>query len=71
VNRPDGVELLGQTNASPIAHMENFFDSIRTGKETNCPFDLGFKVSIACRMAVDSYRNGRTMKWDHTKEEIV
>jgi hypothetical protein len=51
--------------------MENFFDCIRSGKETNCPFDLGFRVSIACRMAVDSYRKGRAVKWDPAKEEIV
>jgi predicted dehydrogenase len=71
VNRPDGVEKVGTTTATPIAHMENFFDCIRSKKETNCPFDLGFRVSIACRMAVDSYRLGRTLKWDTVKEEIV
>jgi len=71
VNRPDGAEIVGMTTATPIAHMENFFDCIRSGKETNCPFDLGFRVSIACRMAVDSYRKGRAMKWDPAKEEIV
>ncbi len=71
VNRPDGTEAIGSTTASPIAHMENFFDCIRSGKETNCPFDLGFRVSIACRMAVDSYRKGRAVKWDPAKEEIV
>jgi hypothetical protein len=47
------------------------FNSIRSGKETNCPFDLVFRVSIACRMAVDSYRKSRAMKWDPVKEEIV
>ncbi len=26
---------------------------------------------IACRMAVDSYRSGRTMRWDPVREEIV
>jgi hypothetical protein len=71
VNRPDGVEMLGQTRGGPNAHMENFLDSIRTGKEPNCPFELGFRVSIACRMAVDSYRQGRTLRWDATREEIV
>ena len=71
VNRPDAAESLGQTVRSPIAHMENFFDCIRSGKETNCPFELGFKVSIACRMAVDSYRKNRTLRWDPVKEEIV
>jgi len=28
-------------------------------------------VSIACRMAVQSYREGRTVTWDAAKEEIV
>jgi hypothetical protein len=28
-------------------------------------------VSIACRMAVESYRQGRTMHWDAVREEIV
>ena len=37
----------------------------------NCPFDLGFRVAIACRMAVESYRQQRTMRWDAAKEEIV
>jgi len=71
VNRPDGTEAVGATTATPIAHMENFFNCIRSGKETNCPFDLGFRVSIACRMAVESYRLGRTVRWDAAKEEIV
>ncbi len=71
VNRRDGQEVTGQTRTPPGAHMQNFLDCIRTGKEPNCPFELGFRVSIACRMAVDSYRQGRTMRWDPAKEEIV
>ncbi|MES1260835.1 MAG: Gfo/Idh/MocA family oxidoreductase [Acidobacteriota bacterium] len=71
VNRPEGVEMLGQTPTSPRAHMQNFIDCVRSGKETNCPFELGFRVSVACRMAVESYRQGRTVKWDPNKEEIV
>jgi hypothetical protein len=51
--------------------MQNFLDCVRSGKETNCPFDLGFRVSIACRMAVDSYRQQRTLRWDPQTEEIV
>ena len=71
VNRPDGVEMLGQSPTPPRAHMQNFLDCVRGGKETNCPFEVGFRVSIACRMAVESYRQCRTMKWDPDKEEIV
>jgi len=71
VNRPDGLETLGQTPTQPRAHMQNFIDCIRSGKQPNCPFDVGYRVSIACRMAVESYRQGRTVKWDSKKEEIV
>ncbi len=71
VNRPDAVEMVGQTKTEPRAHMQNFLDAIRTGKEPNCPFELGYRVSIACRMAVESYRTGRTVRWDPHKEEIV
>jgi hypothetical protein len=51
--------------------MQNFLDCIRTGKEPNCSFDLGYRVSIACRMSVESYRRNRTMHWDAQKELIV
>jgi predicted dehydrogenase len=71
INRPDGVELLGRTTAPANAHMQNFLECIRTGKEPNCSFDLGFRVSIACRMSVESYRRNRTMRWDAQKEAIV
>jgi predicted dehydrogenase len=71
VNRPDGLELVGKTATPVNAHMQNFLDSIRSGAATNCPFELGFRVSIACRMAVESYRRGRTVRWDARKEEIV
>ncbi len=71
VNRPDGNELLGLTKTSPNAHVQNFLDCIRSGHEPNCPFELGYRVSIACRMAVESYRQGKTMHWDASREEIV
>jgi hypothetical protein len=51
--------------------MQNFLDCIRSGQETNCPLEVGFRVSVACRMAVESYRQQRAMRWDAAKEEIV
>jgi predicted dehydrogenase len=71
VNRPGGNEMMGPTRSMPRAHMQNFLDCIRSGQEPNCPFDLGFRVSIACRMAVESYRQQRTVRWDAAREEIV
>jgi hypothetical protein len=70
-NRPTVVEMAGRSSHVPQAHMENFFDCVRSGKEPNCPFDLGFRVSVASRMAVDSYRLGRALRWDAVREEIV
>ncbi len=71
VNRPDGIEMLGQTNTAPRAHMQNFLDSIRTGRPTNCPFEIGYRVSIACSMAIESFYAQRTVRWDPATEEIV
>jgi len=71
VNRPDGTEMMGATKTPPNAHMQNFLDCVRSGKEPNCPFELGFRVSIGCRMAVESYRQGRPVRWDAATEEIV
>jgi predicted dehydrogenase len=76
VNRPDGAEMLSRTNTPPRAHMQNFLDVVRndnarTGQQTNCSFDIGFRVSIACSMAIESFYAGRTVRWDPAKEEIV
>ncbi len=53
------------------SHMQNFFDCVRSRKEPACPFEIGFRSAIACQMAVRSYREGRTMTWDETTEDIV
>jgi predicted dehydrogenase len=52
-------------------HMQNFFDCVRSRKEPNCPFEIGFRSAIACRMAITSYRRGETVRWDAEREEIV
>jgi hypothetical protein len=51
--------------------MQNFLDCIREGREPNCPFEVGYKVSIACRMAIESYLQRRTVYWNPETEEIV
>lgn len=71
VNRPKDEEVLGSTRTEPRAHMQNFLDSVRGTAKPNCPFDVGYRVSIACRMAVESYRQKRTIHWDASKEEMV
>jgi predicted dehydrogenase len=69
VNRPQAAEIVGSHAGEN--HMENFLDSIRSGQPPACPFEIGFRTSIACRMAVESYRQGRTVQWDERREVIV
>jgi len=71
INRPEGNEMAGRLTSVPHAHMQNFFDAIRGAAKPNCPFETGYRVSIACRMALESHRLGRTVYWDAAKEEIV
>jgi predicted dehydrogenase len=52
-------------------HMQNFFDCMRSRKEPDCPFELGFRSAIACQMAIASYRQQRTVRWDPATEQIV
>jgi predicted dehydrogenase len=52
-------------------HMQNFFDCIRSRKQPICPFEMGFRSAIACQMAIASYRQQRTVRWDSQAEDIV
>jgi predicted dehydrogenase len=52
-------------------HMRNFFECVRSRQEPNCPFEMGFRTAIACRMAIASYRLQRTVRWDPQLEDIV
>jgi predicted dehydrogenase len=66
---PDIVGV-GDTHMTQ-AHMQNFFDCVRSRKEPNCPFDIGFRSAITCQMAITSYRRGRAVQWDEGREDIV
>ena len=76
VNRREPAEFKGQAvdrgqNHLDEFHVRNFLECITTGKETNTPFELGFRVAIASRMAVEAYRQERMIRWDPVKEQIV
>ncbi|MEO8428082.1 MAG: Gfo/Idh/MocA family oxidoreductase [Verrucomicrobiota bacterium] len=52
-------------------HMQNFFDCVRSRQEPICPFEVGFRSAITCQMAIASYRQQHTVRWDPRSEEIV
>ena len=69
--RRERQQTTGAYSDATDAHMQNFFDCVKSRKEPNCPFEIGFRTAIACQMAVRSYREGRTVKWDEKIEDIV
>jgi predicted dehydrogenase len=75
VNRREPGEMFSETaqsyRISEPALVQDFVDCVRTGREPRAPFELGFRTAIACRMAVESYRQARLVRWDAVKEEIV
>jgi predicted dehydrogenase len=60
----------GYLDSTP-QHFQNFFDCVRSRKEPICPFEAGHRSAIACQMAIASYRQGRTVRWDAQAEDIV
>ncbi len=65
-------DIVGSSDdADTDAHMRNFFDCVRSRKEPNCSFELGFRSAIACQMAIASLRQGRTVQWDTQKADII
>ena len=69
VNRPGAHEEFSSPPGGQ--HMQNFLDCVRTGRTPNCPPEIGFRAAVACRMAVESYRQRRTVRWDSLREQIV
>ena len=64
-------DIVGSDDDDTAAHIRNFFDCVRNRKEPNCPFELGYNSAVACQMAITSLRQGRAVKWDAAKGDIV
>jgi predicted dehydrogenase len=49
----------------------NFIDVLRGQDKLACNVELGCSTMVAIKMAVESYRQGRTLTWDARKEKVV
>ncbi|MGO8785971.1 MAG: Gfo/Idh/MocA family protein [Terriglobia bacterium] len=67
---PEGGQTKGFFDSTG-AHMQNFFDCVRSRQKPNCPFELGYRSAIACQMSIASYHKKRTVRWDAKTEDIV
>jgi predicted dehydrogenase len=52
-------------------HMKNFFDCIRSRKETVCPAEIGHRSVSVCHLGVIALRSGKKLNWDPQKEQFV
>jgi len=52
-------------------HLGNFLDAIRGEAPLHCNVDLGCSTMVAIKMAVEAYRQERTMVWDGEREEMM
>src|SRR5262249_46512338 len=56
----------------PRRDMEgNFLDVLRDNAQLNCNAELGAATMVAIKLAVESYRQKKTMLWDVQKERLV
>lgn len=66
---PDYSMAPGEIKVS--SHMEDFLDCVRTRKEPRCGVDRAFEEAVAILMSVESYKQGRKVRWEPSFEEIV
>jgi hypothetical protein len=83
--RPEGGEVEAGARAAPgkkdpppveqddnlKAHTDDWFSCMRSRKTPNGSIDTGFAHAVAVVMATRSYREGKKMYWDRTREEIL
>ncbi len=50
-----------------VAHVENFLQCIRTREKPHLDVETGARAVVVINLAVQSYREGRTLYWDEKK----
>ncbi|MDA0205709.1 MAG: Gfo/Idh/MocA family oxidoreductase [Acidobacteria bacterium] len=61
-----------RTGGESIAlHHHNLHEAIRDGAPLNCDIDLGLNSSLACLIAVESFRTRKYLAWDPVAERVV
>ena len=52
-------------------HHHNLHNAIRNGEALKCDAEMGFNVSMACQMAVESFRTKKSLGWDRRRQRVV
>ena len=54
-----------------IAHMENFFDCMRSRKQPNLDADFGYRAMVAIGLGVEAYRESKQLAFDAATERVI
>jgi predicted dehydrogenase len=60
-----------ETRDLHIAHMENFFDCVRSRKPPNLDADFGYRTMVAIGLGVEAYRESRQFAFDPSSERVL
>ena len=52
-------------------HHHNLHEAIRKNVALKCDVELGFNATMACLMAVESYRRREYLAWDERRQKVV
>lgn len=61
----------GGTVNTAYLHVRNWLDAIRNGTRPSCHEDVAFREAITAHMATLSLKEGRRVRWDSERREIV
>ncbi len=56
---------------STVEHLDDFFHNVKSRGQCKAPVEECFTATVALTMAIQSYKTGRTVRWDAQKEQIV
>jgi predicted dehydrogenase len=60
----------GSFKFATAAHIRNFLDCVKTRKEPNAPVEAGQATNIVLCLAMDSLRQGKTLRWNHAARKV-
>lgn len=54
-----------------VLHLKNFFDCVKSRKQTNCPVTVGEQAATPCHLAVLAFQKRRQVNWDPASRKIT
>jgi hypothetical protein len=56
---------------SCVPHLDDFFENVKGRGQCKAPVSEGFKAMVGVAMAIQSYKTGKSVKWDQQTETLL